>query len=60
MPKFREIYAESTEGGVQFASSADRWHLTEDHVHLAPHHTRGGLLRWDCLLYTSPSPRDRG
>ncbi|WP_409329492.1 cysteine hydrolase family protein [Trujillonella humicola] len=59
MPRFREIYAESSEGGVQFASSADRWHLTEDHVHLSPHHTRGGLLRWDAQLKPIVDSPDR-
>ena len=59
MPRFREIYAESREGGVQFASSADRWHLTDDHVHLAPHHTRGGLMRWDAQLKPIVDSPDR-
>ena len=34
-PKHREIYARTKDGGVQLAASTDRWHLYEDHVHLA-------------------------
>ncbi|AFZ66557.1 cysteine hydrolase family protein [Deinococcus peraridilitoris] len=48
--QFREIYARTPDGGVQFAASADRWHLYEDFVHLAPHHQRGGLLRHEAQL----------
>jgi ureidoacrylate peracid hydrolase len=47
---FREIYAPTEDGGVQFAASADRWHLHKDYVHLSPHHTEGGLLRFDAQL----------
>ena len=59
MPRFTEVYAETDEGGVQFASSADRWHLTQDHVHLAPHHTRGALKRWDAQLKPIVDSNDR-
>lgn len=46
----REIYATDEAGGVQLAASADRWALHPDYCHLAPHHTEGGLLRWDAEL----------
>ncbi|PYE52816.1 cysteine hydrolase family protein [Deinococcus yavapaiensis] len=46
----REIYAEAEDGGVQFAASADRWHLHEDYVHLAPQRGKQGLLRFDAQL----------
>ncbi|WP_104992201.1 cysteine hydrolase family protein [Deinococcus sp. NW-56] len=46
----REIYARTEDGGVQFAASADRWHLYEDYVHLAPHHRGGDLLRFEANL----------
>jgi ureidoacrylate peracid hydrolase len=46
MSAYREIYRPTPEGGVQLAASADRWYLTDDHVHLSPHHAEGQLLRW--------------
>lgn len=58
--KFRTIYERSNDGGVQLASSADRWHLTEDFVHLSPHHTRGGLLKFDAQLKPIVDSPDRG
>lgn len=57
--RFREIYAPTPDGGVQFAASADRWHLYEDHVHLAPHHTEGGLLRFEAKLMPFVDNPDR-
>lgn len=33
--KHRDIHARTPDGGVQLASSTDRWHLFDDHVHLA-------------------------
>jgi hypothetical protein len=35
--RHRDIYARTPDGGVQLAASTDRWHLFDDHVHLAPH-----------------------
>lgn len=55
----REIYARTEDGGVQFAASADRWHLYEDHVHLAPHHTGGELLRFEAQLKPFVDSPDR-
>lgn len=40
----RQIYAKTEDGGVQLASSADRWFLYDDYVHLSPHHTEPGKL----------------
>lgn len=51
MNDFRDIYAPAEDDAVQLASSADRWYLHDDYVHLSPHHTRNGqLLRWDAEL----------
>lgn len=50
MHPHRTIYDESPNGGVQLATSADRWYLTDDHVHLSPHHTEGRLFRFDAQL----------
>ncbi len=50
LQKERIIYSRAPDGGIQLAASADRWHLHDDYVHLAPHHTAGGLLRWDAEL----------
>lgn len=41
----RGIYARTPNGGVQLAASSDRWHLFDDHVHLAPHRVADGTLR---------------
>ncbi|WP_216327940.1 cysteine hydrolase family protein [Deinococcus aestuarii] len=57
--KFREVYAPTPDGGVQFAASADRWHLYKDHVHLAPHHQEGGLLRFEASLMPFVDNPDR-
>ncbi|WP_412067315.1 cysteine hydrolase family protein [Rubrivirga sp. IMCC43871] len=46
----RHIYSETPDGGVQLAASTDRWHVFEDHVHLAPHLTDGPLYRVDAEL----------
>lgn len=48
--KHREIYARTDDNGVQFAASADRWHLYDDYVHLAPHHANASLLRHEAKL----------
>ncbi|GIJ24246.1 cysteine hydrolase family protein [Micromonospora lutea] len=56
----REIYARSPEGGVQLAASADRWYLTDDHVHLSPHHTEGRLMRFDAQLLPIVDNPSRG
>lgn len=56
----RVIYDRTDDGGVQLASSADRWHLHEDYVHLAPHHTAGGLVRFDAELKPIVDSFDRG
>jgi len=58
--KFREIYAETEEGGVQLAASADRWHLMDEYVHLSPHHAEGDLLRYDAQLKPIVDNPDRG
>ncbi|WP_052351863.1 cysteine hydrolase family protein [Deinococcus pimensis] len=57
--RHRQIYAPTEDGGVQFAASADRWHLYDDHVHLAPHHDREGLLRFDAQLKPFVDSPDR-
>ena len=57
----REIYARTPDGGVQLAASSDRWHLFDDHVHLAPH--RAGdprLRRFDAELMPFVDSLDRG
>ena len=41
MPEFRTIYAEDDHGGIQLASSADRWALHDDYIHISPHHGEG-------------------
>jgi ureidoacrylate peracid hydrolase len=46
----RIIYDRAEDGGIQLAASADRWHLFDDYVHLAPHHDDGRLLRWEAEL----------
>jgi ureidoacrylate peracid hydrolase len=58
--KFRTIYDTTDDGAVQLASSADRWYLGEDHVHLSPHHSEGRLLRWDAQLKPIIDNPDRG
>lgn len=50
MATHRQIYADAPGGGVQLASSADRWYLTDDYVHLSPHHNEGRLLKWNTEL----------
>jgi len=57
--KFREIYAPTEDGGVQFAASADRWHLYEEYVHLAPNHAGSGLLRFEAQLKPFVDSPDR-
>jgi nicotinamidase-related amidase len=59
--KHRDIYARTPDGGVQLASSTDRWHLLDDHVHLAP--SRKGdpkLRRFDAELMPFVDSLDRG
>ena len=59
--KHRDIYARTPDGGVQLASSTDRWHLFDDHVHLAP--SRKGdpkLRRFDAELMPFVDSLDRG
>jgi ureidoacrylate peracid hydrolase len=58
--RFREIYGRTRDGGVQFASSADRWHLYDDYVHLSPHHTEGRLIRVDAELMPFVDNPNRG
>lgn len=58
--KFRTIYDTTADGAVTLAGSADRWHLAEDHVHLAPHHAAGPLMRWDAQLKPIVDSPDRG
>lgn len=60
MPRHRDIYSEAPGGGVQLASSADRWYLRDDYVHLSPHHTEGQLLRWDAELKPIVDNPNRG
>ncbi len=57
--QFRRIYERTDDGGVQLAASADRWHLYDDYVHLAPHHTKGGLYRFDAKLMPIVDNLDR-
>lgn len=56
----RTIYATTDDGAVQLAASADRWYLTEDYVHLSPHHAESGLLRYDAKLKPIVDAPDRG
>ena len=57
----RDIYARTADGGVQLAASSDRWHLYDDHVHLAPHRADDGRLRWfDAELMPFVDSVDRG
>ena len=59
--KHRDIYARTSGGGVQLASSSDRWELFDDHVDLAP--TRRGdprLRRFDAKLKPFVDSLDRG
>jgi ureidoacrylate peracid hydrolase len=56
----REIYRETSEGAIQLAASADRWYLTNEYVHLSPHHTEGTLLRYDAQLKPIIDNPDRG
>lgn len=57
---YRTIYATMEDGSVQLASSADRWYLAEDYVHLSPHHDDGKLLRYDAQLKPIVDSPDRG
>lgn len=57
----RDIYARKPDGGIQLAAATDRWHLFDDHVHLAPH--REGdprLRRFDAELMPFVDSLDRG
>lgn len=54
------IYQETSNGEVQLASNADRWHLGRDEVHLSPHHTEGELYRWNAELLPFIDNPDRG
>jgi nicotinamidase-related amidase len=60
-PRHREIYSRTPDGGTQLAASTDRWHLYDDHVHLAPHR-RGDprLRRFDAELMPFVDSLDRG
>jgi nicotinamidase-related amidase len=58
--KFRTIYDRTADGSVTLASSADRWHLAEDHVHLAPHQHEKTLLKFDAQLMPIIDSPDRG
>lgn len=60
MRRFRTIYDQLDDGSIQLAASADRWHLSDDHVHLSPHHTRGTLYRWDAELKPIVDNPNRG
>ncbi len=60
MTKHREIYAATEDGGVQLAASADRWYVYDDYVHLSPHHTEGGLLKFDAELKPFVANPSRG
>jgi nicotinamidase-related amidase len=60
-PNHRDIYARTPDGAIQLAASSDRWHLFDDHVHLAPH--RAGdpkLRRFDAELMPFVDGLDRG
>jgi ureidoacrylate peracid hydrolase len=56
----RTIYDRTSDGGVQLASSADRWHVYDDYVHISPHHSTGGLLKYDAELAPFVDDPDRG
>ncbi len=58
--RYRTIYEKSQDGGIQLASSADRWHLYQDYIHLSPHHTDGKLLRFKAELKPIVDNPDRG
>lgn len=60
MPTFRTIYAEDDHGGVQLASSADRWSLHEDYVHISPHHGEGDWVKVDAELKPFVDQPERG
>lgn len=57
---YRTIYDVTEDGGIQLASSADRWHLYKDYVHLSPHHTEGTLLRYEAELNPIVDNPNRG
>lgn len=48
--RFRRIYTETEKGEITLAANADRWHLADDYVHLAPHHYAGDLVKFDAQL----------
>lgn len=57
----RDIYARTPDGGTRLAASTDRWHLHDDHVHLAPHRADDPRLRWfDAELLPFVDSLDRG
>lgn len=56
----RVVYDRVEGGGVQLASSADRWIVYDDYVHLAPHHQEGGLIRIEAELKPIVDNPDRG
>jgi ureidoacrylate peracid hydrolase len=60
MTRFRSVYDQREDGSIQLASSADRWYLHDDFVHLSPHHTEGQLLRWDAELLPIVDNPNRG
>jgi ureidoacrylate peracid hydrolase len=60
MTAHREIYRKTEDGAIQLAASADRWYLTDDYIHLSPHHTEGTLLRFDAQLKPIIDNPDRG
>lgn len=56
----RTIYGQAMNGGIRLAAGADRWHLHDDFVHLAPHHTGGSLVRFEAELLPFVDNLDRG
>jgi ureidoacrylate peracid hydrolase len=60
MRSHRSVYGTDSHGGIQLAASADRWSLREDYIHLAPHHTTGGLRRFNAELKPFVDNPDRG
>ncbi len=59
LPPHSAIYGRTSDGGVRLAAGADRWHLHDDYVHLAPHHTEGGLVRFEAELMPFVDNLDR-
>ncbi len=60
MPEHRTIYRRDPNGGVQLASSADRWALHEDFVHLSPHHGEGEWVKVEAELKPFVDQPSRG